>query len=463
MEQQRQKELRGLFNLLEHTAKLAEDSMHTDAFKNGEARCIAQFNNVLTRLRAIDAVPDGLFDALSDEASFGEIGIACHQLAAYLDEELAATPDFKGWVSGFFGKRFLEDVREELSGAEEKFGELVRKSVPEFLTESTLKDIEEVFPVAPGGCLTVDVPLGTIDVRTAESDTLAVRVRRSAQLKADRRAGQLLKDLDISITHDAADVNIKAKFKGAKKALNKARDRLDVQFEIVAPHRYNVDLKTVDDDIAVENLEGNVNVQTTGSELHLDNIIGKIAGRTAGGNFALQTFKGDAELRTSGGNINVQTGTGDVNAKATGGNLHLTEVHGFITGRTAGGSLSLSNCAGGADVKSAGGNLEIETAGAINAKAAGGSIRAKLLGQVQDECALETAGGSIEVTLIPDVAVNVDAKGLGGSVKTEFPVASEITGPVRPELLQGAINGGGPRLKIRGLGGGISLKQADEM
>ena len=463
MEQQRQNELRGLFHLLEHTAQLAEDSVHTDAFKNGEARCIIQFNNVLTRLRDIDAVPDGLFDALHDTASFGEIGIACHQLAAYLNEELTTSSDFRGWVTGFFGKRFLENVQEELSGAEEKIGELIRKSVPEFLTESTLADIEEAFPVAPGGCLTVDVPIGTIDVLTAESDTLAVRVRRSAQLKADRRAGELLKALDISITHDAADVEIKANFRGAKKALNKARNRLDVQFEIVVPHRYNVDLKTSGDDIAVENLEGNVNAQTTGGELHLVNITGKIDGRTTGGDLALQTFKGDAELRTSGGNINVQTGTGDVNAKTTGGNLHLTEVNGFIIGSAAGGNLSLSDCAGGADVKTAGGSVALDTDGAVNAKAAGGGIRAHLRSQIQDECFLETAGGSIEVTLIPDVAVNVDAKALGGAVKTAFPVVSEITGPVRPGLLQGAINGGGPPLKIRGLGGGISLKQADEL
>lgn len=461
MEQQRQKELRGLFHLLEHTAKLAEDAVHTDAFQNGEARCIAQFNNVLSRLRDIDAVPDRLFDALHDEASFGEIGIACHQLAAYLNEELAATSDFRGWITGFFGKRFLENVQEELGGAEEKIGELIRKSVPEFLTESTLEDIEEAFPVAPGGCITVDVPLGAIDVQTAASDTVAVRVQRSAQLKADRRAGELLKDFDVTITHDASDVEIKAKFRGAKKALNKARNRLDVQFEIVVPHRYNVDLKTSGDDITVESLEGNVNAHTTGGELQLDNITGEIVVRTAGGNVVLQTFKGDAELRTSGGNIKVQTGTGDVNAKATGGNLRLIEVDGFITGRTAGGTLSLSACSGGANVGTAGGSVDLETDGAINAKASGGSIRAKLIGQVRNECVLETAGGSIEVTLIPDVAVNVDAKGLGGAVKTEFPVVSEISGPVRPGLLQGAINGGGPLLKIRGLGGGISLKQGE--
>lgn len=462
MEQQRQNEFRGLFHVLEHTAKLAEDAVHTDAFKDGEPRCIAQFNNVLARLRDMNAVPEGLFDALGEKASFGEIGIACHQLAAYLNEELVTTsPDFKGWVTSFFGKRFLESVEEELSGAEEKIGELIRKSVPDFLTESILEDIEETFTVAPGGCLTVNAALGAIAVQTAESDTLAVRVRRSAQLKADRRAGELLKDFEVTLTHDAANLKIEAKFSGPRKTLNKARNRLDVQFDIVVPHRYNVDLRTAGDEISVENLEGDVDARTAGGELRLENITGKINGCTSGGSVALHRFEGNAELRTSGGNIDVQIGTGNVDAKTSGGNVHITEVAGFIIGRTTGGNLSLKGCVGGADVKTAGGSVYVETDRVVVAKAAGGSIRAHLRSQLEDDCMFETAGGSIEVSLVPDVAANVDAKGIGGAAKTEFPVVSEVTEPVKLGQLQGTINGGGPLLKLRGLGGGISLKRAD--
>ena len=46
MEQQRQEEqqeLRGLFQMLDHTAKIAEDAALTGAFSGGEARCITQF------------------------------------------------------------------------------------------------------------------------------------------------------------------------------------------------------------------------------------------------------------------------------------------------------------------------------------------------------------------------------------------------------------------------------------
>ena len=105
MEQPRQNELRGLFHMLEHTAKIAEDAMLTGTFSGGEKRCISQFNNVLKHLNDMNAVPDGLFDVLHTDASFSQIGIACHQLAAYLNEGLDTTPDFKGWFTSLFRKK----------------------------------------------------------------------------------------------------------------------------------------------------------------------------------------------------------------------------------------------------------------------------------------------------------------------------------------------------------------------
>lgn len=460
MEQQRQQELRGLFHMLEHTAKLAEDSALTGTFKDGEPRCIAQFNNVLARLSDLGAIPHGLFEPLHAEASFNEIGIACHQLAAYLNDELDTTHDLKGWITSFFGKRFVESVGEKVK--EGQIEDLIRKSVPDFLTESTLEDIEETLPVAPGGRLTIDAALGAIDIQGAERDTVAVRIQRSAQWRADRRAGEMLKNFEVQIKHEAPDVKIEAKFKGTKKQRKKANERLDVQFDIIVPQRYDVDLKTAGDDISVVNLEGDVNAQTSDGRLRLENITGSIDGHTSGGNIDLNGFDGDTALRTSGGNIEVQTGKGDVTVKTSGGNLHCVEVTGAITGKTAGGNIMLTCCKGGADVKTAGGSINLENDGPVLAKATGGSIRSHMLGQLQGDCVLETAGGNIEVSFISDIAIDLDAKGLGGTVRTEFPVTAEVAGVVKPGQLQGAINGGGPLLKLRGLGGNITLKQTKE-
>ncbi len=462
-EQERQQELRGLFHMLEHTAKIAEDAALTDTFSDGEARCITQFNNVLTRLRNLNAVPDGLFDELHAEASFSQIGIACHQLAAYLNEELDTTTDFKGWFTSFFGKRFMENLTEELT--DKPFGDMIRKAVPDFLTETTFEDIVEAFPVAAGGKLTIDADCGAIDVQSTEDDTLSVHIQRAAQIKADRRAAEILKNLDIQITHEASDVKIEAKFVGNANRWQKRKNDLDVQFDIRVPRHYNLDLQTASDNISVANVTGDVNVETFRAGLRLQDITGRIDGITTLGNIDLKAFDGDAVLQTKGGHITLAAGAGDVKAKTSGGSLQVTHVIGAVNGQTTGGSITLRGCKGGADLKTAGGSIEVENNKPVLAKTAGGSIRCQLQGVSANQSLLldlETTGGGINVSLVPDIAATVEAKVLGGSVTTEFPITVEASGTVKPDQLQGSINGGGPLLKLRSVGGNIILRKIEE-
>lgn len=462
MEQPRPNELKALFHTLEHTAKITEDAALTDAFKGGEQRCISQFNNILKRLRDLSAVPDGLFEELADDASFGQIGIACHQLAAYLNEELDTVSDFKGWFNSFFGKRFMENLTEELT--DKPFGDLIRRAVPDFLTETTLEDITEVFPVAAGGKLTVNTDFGAIDVQSAETDTVSVRVQRSAQLKADRRAGEILKNFEVQLTHEASDLKIEAKFRGSEKQWKKAQKRLDIQFSLVVPRHYSLDLKTARAEISAVDITGDVNAKTAGSRLRLENITGCIQGKTSGGNIDLKAFNGDVDLQTSGGNMTLETGTGDVKAKTSGGNLQFANVTGVVNGRTSGGNITLRRCKGGADVKTAGGSIEVENDGPILAKTTGGTIRCQLQKSSTRQnllLDLEAIGGGMNISLVPDIAATVEAKVLGGAVTTELPVTVE-GGPVKPNELQGTINGGGPLLKLRSVGGSIMLRKTEE-
>ena len=462
MEQQRQ-ELRGLFHMLDHTAKIAEDAALTDAFSGGEARCITQFNNTLARLKELNAVPDGLFDELDADASFSQIGIACHQLAAYLNEGLDTTEDSKGWFTSFFGERFMENLKEEAT--DKPLGDMIRKAVPDFLTETTLEDIVEVFPVTAGGKLTIDADSGEIDVQSTEDDNLSVRIQRAAQIKANRRAAEILKNLDVQITHEASDVKIEAKFIGNAKRWRKRKNDLDVQFDILVPRHYNLDLKTACDDISIVNVTGDVNVETFRAGLRLQKITGRIDGSTSVGNIDLKGFNGDVVLQTTGGNIAIVDGDGDVRAKTSGGNLQVAHVMGSVNGETSGGNLTLRGCKGGSDLKTAGGSIEVENDRPVLAKTAGGSIRCQLQEVSESQSLLldlETTGGSINVSLPPDIAATVEAKVLGGLVTAEFPVTMETTGTVKPDQLHGTINGGGPLLKLRSVGGNIRLRKIED-
>ena len=342
---------------------------------------------------------------------------------------------------------------------------MIRKAVPDFLTETTLTDIVEAFPVAAGGKLTIDADCGGIDVQSTADDTVSVRIQRAAQIKANRRAAEILKNLDVQITHEASDVKIEAKFTGNAKRWQKRKNDLDVQFDILVPRHYSLDLQTVYDDISVVNVTGDVNVETFSAGLRLQGITGRIDACTSIGNIDLKAFSGDVALQTKGGNITLTDGSGDVKAETSGGNVKAVQVIGAINGQTSGGNVTLRGCKGGAGLKTAGGSIEVENDGPVLAKTSGGSIRCQLQKAATSQnllLDLETMGGGINVSLVPDIAATVEAKVLGGSVTTEFPVTIEASGTVKPDQLYGAINGGGPLLKLRSVGGNIILRKIEE-
>ena len=97
--------------------------------------------------------------------------------------------------------------------------------------------------------------------------------------------------------------------------------------------------------------------------------------------------------------------------------------------------------------------------GNINAKTLGGSVKAYISRQPEGDCSLETAGGNVTAYVVEDIAVDVDARTTGGRVSSDIPVTTVVQGKVRGNRLQGAINGGGPQLKLRTFGGSIRLHE----
>lgn len=79
-----QNEIKAIGNLLTRTAEIAEQATLTGVFEDGARRCVQQYNASVARLETLEAIPQGFFLPLVDTAGFGEAGIACAQLAAYI-------------------------------------------------------------------------------------------------------------------------------------------------------------------------------------------------------------------------------------------------------------------------------------------------------------------------------------------------------------------------------------------
>ncbi len=326
--------------------------------------------------------------------------------------------------------------------------------------KNTLKKIEKTYNVKSGGNLTIVSEFGAIDIQTAEQDKVEAviifspadsgvdnisgvgnvvgnnnvvnnvviingKVQNGSKSKLDPRVKEAVEDFEVTFEYKDADVRIEGKFKRGRKYWRKELNRLKIRFQLTVPQQYNLDLDTSSGGILVTDLDGYIRAETSAGSLRFGKIKGTVRGRTSAGSIKLTSCDSTVDVKTSSGSIKIGDVAGNVQAQTSSGSIRLDSV-----------------------------------GGTVNARTSSGSIRASLAGQPREACSLHTSAGSITVTLMPDITVDVDAETSAGRVSTELAVASVIRGKVPKNRLKGSINGGGPLLKLRTSGGNIHLQKA---
>jgi len=172
---------------------------------------------------------------------------------------------------------------------------------------------------------------------------------------------------------------------------------------------------------------------------------------TAGGSIQVKRCDGDLRAATAGGSVEVGDVGGGAILETFGGSIRLTSAKGVVRATTSGGGIRLTGLTHGVTAKTAAGPIYAEfTAG-------NGSFT---------ESYLETSVGDVIVYLPPNLPVTVRATidaALGHKLVTDFPAVNvtQEGGDWGPREIygQGAINGGGPLLKIHTTAGNIELRR----
>ena len=276
---------------------------------------------------------------------------------------------------------------------------------------SSMRDtIERTFSVADGGLLVIDADHGNVRLNSGASGEVRVIVRRTPRADADAE------DYEVEFDQEGDRIRVV----GTNTVRHSGRAGVNVDFEVTVPRRFNIDAETAGGNIAIDNLDGRVKLSTSGGNLSLGSISGEVDAHTSGGNISLDGAGGSVVVNTSGGNISLGRVSGTVRATTSGGNISVDEVGGEITARTSGGQIS-----------------------------------ARLTGQPKADCLLRTSGGGITVHLADDIAVDLEAETSAGRVSTDIDVA--VSGPIKKNRLHGAINGGGPLLKLETSAGDVRI------
>jgi len=221
--------------------------------------------------------------------------------------------------------------------------------------------------------------------------------------------------------------------------------------------------------IDVGNVGGDLKLETAGGSINIRSVNGKIRAETAGGSIEVGSATQSAYLSTAGGSIQVRKCNGDLRASTAGGSVEIGDVGGGATLETSGGSIRVASAKGVVRATTSGGGIHLNglTHG-VSAKTAAGPIYAEFTASKGNfsESYLETSVGDVIVYLPPDLPVTVRATidaAMGHKMITDFAEVkvTQEGGEWGPREIygQGAINGGGPLLKIRTTAGNIELRR----
>ncbi len=299
----------------------------------------------------------------------------------------------------------------------------VALAAPLALSAKITRTVEKTFAVQAGGNLKAATQGGDITIQTSDSPEVRILVKQEIRASTEQEADGILEKLTLKLEQAGNDVTAEAKYeKRGPGSWFGNWPPVTVSFVVTVPKNFNLNLNTSGGDIAVASLRGNVQARTSGGDLEFARIDGDLDASTSGGDITLKEGTARAKLNTSGGDIQVDHAGG------------LTEVS------TSGGDIKLNS-----------------VAQLISATTSGGNVRAVLTEAPRQDMFLSTSGGDVEVEIVKGAGFQLDASTTGGDVDLDgFKITIEQGRPGKSKLV-GAVNGGGPLLKLRSSGGDIDI------
>jgi hypothetical protein len=234
-----------------------------------------------------------------------------------------------------------------------------------------------------------------------------------------------------------------------------------------------------------DRIKGKVEVRTGGGDIQVGDVGGILRCFSGAGVIRVQSSGGESWLDTAGGEVFVHQAGGPVHASTAGGNIRIERASGAVFARTAAGLIEVQQADGAVTAESSAGAIQVNAAngvrcesasgtirlrnvgGALRASTAAGSILAELLSgnRIQDST-LSTNAGDITVFIASNVPLTVmarnDSGGATGRIISDFKEIRVKPGSLpgaSPVLAEGALNGGGPLLRINVNGGTIYLRR----
>ena len=288
----------------------------------------------------------------------------------------------------------------------------------------------------------------------------------------------------------------------------------DIELTIKVPARFDVEVDSQGGGLSIAGVEGEFTGRTMGGELTLRRVRGEAGLTTMGGEIELSDSELDGFLKTMGGDVSFENVVGDVRGSSMGGDVRYKNVQArggslaspnaddakiaeldpeSVQISTMGGEIEVENAVEGADLRTMGGDIAVADArrfvrattmggnirigsidGWVQATTMGGNIEAHLTGD-GGEVALTSMGGEIELSVPDGFGMDLDleiayTRNSAQNFKITAPGELKYTvtaewdhsqgSPRKYIRMQGAVNGGGPKVKVRTINGNVKVQEA---
>ena len=305
-----------------------------------------------------------------------------------------------------------------------------------------------ILQTSDGLMLRLTTDLGSVKIVPQEAGAPPV-VRYAVRIETDARAPlarHLLDHYALSAKATSAGVEIVGNLPPQLGHFATSGVQFWVQFEIVVPRNYSVEVKTEAGDIETQDIGGIANLSTQGGNIRAGRIgigpgrtvaTGRTVARleTEGGHIQVVDVAGDLTAFTAGGHINAGNIAGDASLRSGGGHIHAGQIGGRADLQTDGGNITVGQAGSLVSVRTGGGQIDFgEVRGSVRAQTGGGGIR---IMYVSGPMEVESSAGSICLTRVAGTVraataggtitawINPDATSSGGTV--HLPGLSQLT------------------------------------
>jgi len=345
-------------------------------------------------------------------------------------------------------------------------------------------------PVAAHGNIRIST-IGGVTIKGAPGNQLAYTVVKRVKAGNEAQARRLL---------SAYSVRVSRQGDGAYLVLQGGSEMADL--EVTAPQSASlVVVTTAGGTVDAVNFAGEMKAETGGGRVNIDHVAGDVSAKTAGGDVTFgkiggdvrcvsgggtiraESIRGEAVFATAGGDIQVQQVGGAVHCSTNGGAIHVAQAGNIVIADTAGGPIDVGYAKGMVTAKNSGGPIQVGSAsgarcesangaihltsvgGSLKASTAMGSIIARFQTQPVADSFLSTGAGDITVWIPSNLKITLRAQNAsyGGPrrIVSDFPdIMVKLAGAAT--VAEGALNGGGPLVRIAGTGGTIYIRREEK-